>query len=275
MKEKTSSHGSLHFGHYKAGIKNNAILMAHYVLAELPFRTGYSMKRWQQATNVMLLKSSGMYNVDELRTIVLYSADLNHNCKFFGRSLMNHTTTNARIANEQCSRPGRKSIDHALNRRLIFDISRYQKQSIAMTSCDLKSCYDRIAHTPAMLALLGFGIPKEPLLSLFHSIQYMKYYTRTVFGISEDSFGGLDERYTSRPQRFGQGNGAAPQGWSGISSKMFNVMHLRGMTTTFYTPVSILGLELSGLAYVDDADMFADADGENNPQKTLEKCKQQ
>ena len=67
------------------------------------------------------------------------------------------------------------------------------------------------------------------------------------FGTSNISFGGLDSRYTSPPQGFGQGNGGDPQGWSGISSKMFEVMHLRKMVTTFYTPVSILGLELSGL----------------------------
>ena len=98
---------------------------------------------------------------------------------------MQHAIPSNRIAKEQYSRPGRKSIDHALNRRLIFDLSRYQKSSLAMTSCDLKNCYDRVAHTPAMLALLGFGVPKQPLLSLFHAIQHMQYHTRTVYGDSK------------------------------------------------------------------------------------------
>ena len=72
---------------------------------------------------------------------------------------MQHTIPKGRIAMEQYSRPGRKSVDHALNRRLVFDLSRYEKSSFAMTSCDLKSCYDRVVHTPALLALLGFGGP--------------------------------------------------------------------------------------------------------------------
>ena len=47
------------------------------------------------------------------------------------------------------------------------------KYSVAMTSCDLKRCYDRVAHTPAVLAMLGFGVPETPLYSMFHAIQNM------------------------------------------------------------------------------------------------------
>ena len=270
-KEKTSSNGQLHFGHYKAGVKNDLLLMLHYILAEIPFRVGYSMSRWQNATNLMLLKSSGLFNVEELRTIVLYEADLNNNCKFYGQQLMSHAISNARIAKEQYSRPGRKSIDHALNRWLLFDLSRYQKSSMAFTSCDLKSCYDRVAHTPALLALLGFGTPKQPLLSLFHSIQHMKYTTRTTYGDSERTFGGMAEGFHAHPQGFGQGNGMASQGWSGLSSKIFEVLHKQQCNTTFMTLISLEKLTLSGLSYVDDADMFSDADGTNDLDTTIDR----
>ena len=154
MKEKTSSNGNLHFGHFKARVQNSSVLMMHYILSEIPFRTGYTYNRWKKATNVMLLKSEGNYDVKELRTIVLYTADFNHNKKYYGRQLMNHTIPNHRISPEQYSVPGKKSIDHALNRRLIFDISRYQKTSLSMTSCDLKSCYDRVVYFSAILACI-------------------------------------------------------------------------------------------------------------------------
>lgn len=85
-KEQTSSHGQLHFCHFKAGVRNNAILMAHYVLAELLFQMAYSMKRWKSTTSIMLLKSSGVYNVEELDSSVLYSANLNHRCIFWERT---------------------------------------------------------------------------------------------------------------------------------------------------------------------------------------------
>ena len=140
-----------------------------------------------------------------------------------------------------------------------------------MTSCDLKSCYDRVAHTPAVLALTGFGAPQEPLLCLFHSIQVMQYTTRKSYGGSDQILGGLAEGFTSRPQGFGQGNGLASQGWTGVSTRMFEVMHLREKQTRFYTPISIHFLDLCGLAYVDDVDIFAGLNRDNDAILALEK----
>ena len=84
---------------------------------------------------------------------------------------MYHALDKNLVANEQYSTPGKKSIDHALNRRLLFVLARYQKSSIAMTSCDLKSCYDRITHTPATLAMCRIGVPLEAIQSMFKTIQ--------------------------------------------------------------------------------------------------------
>ena len=87
--------------------------MTHYYLAEIPFRSGYSPYRWRNATNVMILKEAGVYDIEKLRTIVLYEADFNHNNKFFGRATMQHTVPNKRMAMEQYSVPGKKvSITH-------------------------------------------------------------------------------------------------------------------------------------------------------------------
>ena len=270
MKEKTSSR-QLHFGHFKAATSNPLLLMVHYILAEIPFRTGYTLNRWKEATNLMILKQEGVYNIDKLRTIVLYEADFNQNNKHFGRELMKHTVPKNRIAKEQYSIPGKKCIDHALNRRLIFDVNRYQKNSMAMTSCDLKSCYDRVVHTPAVLAMMGYGAPQEPLTSMFHAIQNMQYVTRTAFGDSNKTFGGLEDGYTSKPQGLGQGNGTGPQVWAAISSKMFEVLHKRNLVSNFNTPISNVNMELSGFAFVDDSDILAQAGYCNDPIKTVEK----
>ena len=83
MKEKTSSR-ELHFGHFKAGMQHDLLSIVHWILAEIPFRTGYSPRRWQHATDVMILKKLGVYDVDALRTIVLYESDFNHNNKLIG-----------------------------------------------------------------------------------------------------------------------------------------------------------------------------------------------
>ena len=138
-----------------------------------------------------------------------------------------------------------------------------------MTSCDLKSCYDRVAHTPAVLAMLGYGIPAEPMYSMFHAIQNMKFITRTAFGDSEETFGGKEKGFLAKPQGLGQGNGCGPPVWAVVSSRMFEVLHKRGLVTSFKTPMTKKILELSGFAFVDDSDILADADSKNNPVETM------
>ena len=90
------------------------------------------------------------------------------------------------MAKEQYSMPGKKCIDHALNRRLIFDKTRYTKRSLAMTSCDLKSCYDRIVHVAVILSLIRTGIPLNPAISMFQTQQECQHSIRTAFGDSEE-----------------------------------------------------------------------------------------
>ena len=273
MKERTSS-SYPHFGHYKAVCKHNLNLMTIYTLAEIPFRTGISPATWKKASNVMILKKAGLYDVDKLRTIVLYQSAFNHNNKYLGKEMVNHTIKNNLLAPEQYSRPGRKAIDQALNRRLLFDISRYQKTSIAITSCDLKSNYDRITHTPAILAAMGFGIDANPLKSMFTSIQNTQFTTRTAFGESTRTFGGLEDDFIAKPQGMGQGNGAGPGMWTIVSSKMFHVLRDRGLTTPIIAPISKSTANLSGFAYVDDTDIIAAAGHQNDPDATIRKMQE-
>ena len=255
MKEKTGSHG-LHFGHFMAACKHQENMMVHFIMAEVPFRTGYAPARWKKATNVMILKRAGLFNIDKLRTICLFQSDFNHNNKHLGRQLMKHSVKNNLFAKEQFSVQGKKSITHALNKTLLFDNVRYNKGCLAIASCDLKSCYDRIAHVPAKLAVQSMGVPESPLLSLFSTLQEVQYFTRTVYGDSTKTFGGKEKGYEHNAQGAGQGNGAAPQIWAVLSTKTFEMMAELGLDTELLTPVSKEELRLAGFAYVDDSDIF-------------------
>ena len=273
MKEKTSSHGPLHFGHFKAATNHPSIIASHYILAEIPFRTGYNPCRWKQATNVMILKKAGIFDITKLRTIVLYEADFNHNNKWLGKAMMQHTINNNQLAKEQYSIPGKKAIDHALNRRLLFDLIRYKKTSLAMTSCDLKSNYDRIAHVPALLAMRRVGIPIAPIQSMFKTIQNIQYTTRTAYGDSEKKFGGFDGNHIAPVQGEGQGNGSGPQVWAVVSSAMFSVMRKHGLETHFSTPITKQEIDICGFAFVDDTDIVAALENRNDPEATM--CRMQ
>ena len=275
MKEKTSSR-RLHFGHFKACCKDDALTAINYVLAEVPFQSGYSPTRWKNATDVMILKKAGLYDVDKLRTIVLYEADFNHNNKWLGKAMMDKACEFRKIATEQYSIPGKKAIDHALNRRLIFDITRYQKSSLAMTSCDLKSCYDRIVHVPAMMAMHRAGASVEASSSMFATIQSAQHVTRTAFGDSTSTYGGI-EHFNAPVMGVGQGNGCGPQVWAVVSSVMFEILKRKGLTTSFQAPISKEDLKLCGFAFVDDTDLLQACGTQkhhNNPEFTMQKMQE-
>ena len=121
----------------------------------------------------MLLKKENDNDVERLYTIVLFDSEANMNYKHLGHRSMYAVIDNTLIATEQCSHPNRKSIDHALNRHLVIDHQLYHQQPYAITSCDLKSCYDQINHTLASLALQQVGMAKAEVLSMFTTIQYM------------------------------------------------------------------------------------------------------
>ena len=256
MREQTSSRDT-HFGHYKAALEHDPIMTMHYQLAEIPFRSGYAPQRWKEATNVMILKKEGNTNLDKLRTLVLFESDFNHNNKFLGRQMMHHLGDRKFLAKEQYSTPGKKCIDHVVNRKLYFDLIRYQKSSAAMAGVDLKSCYDRVAHAPAYLAMRSYGIPSEPIESMFSTIQDMQYFTFTAHGMSKKSFGGIEKGFSAAPNGLGQGNGAGPSVWSVVSSKMFQVMHHRNAATKIVSPLTNTSVDVCGFAFVDDTDLIA------------------
>ena len=54
-----------------------------------------------------------------------------------------------------------------------------------MAGVDLKFCYDRVAHSPAYLAMRSYGIPSETIESIFQTIQNMQYFTFSSHGISK------------------------------------------------------------------------------------------
>ena len=119
----------------------------------------------------------------------------------------------------------------------------------------------------------SWGVPKEPIQSMFSTLQQIQYKTRTAYGDSNKTFGGVDTRFTSKPQGAGQGNGAAPPTWVVVSSKMFEILKKKGLSNHIYTPVTKEKLDLAGFAYVDDSDLFVLSTTEN-PETTKEKMQE-
>jgi hypothetical protein len=165
MKEQTSAGISgLHFGHLKSCATDNFLSEYESCVSHIPFATGYSPLPWQYVVNVMIRKKAQVDLVTGLRTVVLTEVDFNFNNKILGKMTLHHAEMTGALAKEQYgSRKGKWAIDHAIHKRLTYDILRKLRAPGALCSNDAKSCYDCIVHSVAMLAYQRLGIPSPPV----------------------------------------------------------------------------------------------------------------
>ena len=134
MKEKTTSGISgLHFGHMKTCAKDLFIVQVESAISHIPFHTGYTPRAWRKGVNVMIHKKNKSDKVTDLRTIVLTEADFNFNNKILGKRTLEQAETYNALAKEQYgSRKGKSAIDHAIHKRLTYDIIRLFKRPGAL-----------------------------------------------------------------------------------------------------------------------------------------------
>ena len=254
-KERTSAGKSgWTFSHSKTCALNKATADFEATMAHIPYVTGYAPKEWKVGVNIMIYKKVNMDRVDKLRTIVLKEADANFNDGKLGRDMMHHAEMNGMIAKEQYgSRKGHCSIDHAVNKRLTFDLLRLSRTPGALCSNDAKSCYDRILHSIAALSMRRLGIPSPPIECMLTCIQQMDHYIRTTHGDSDTSY---SSKYTKIPfQGVLQGNGAAPSIWVAVSTPLLNMMRTAQHGLHIISAITKERSNIVGFAFVDDTDL--------------------
>jgi hypothetical protein len=91
-RERTSTSPSgRHLGHYRAIITDDMLRACLTKFMNIAIKHGISLQRWQQAANVMIEKDKGHPNINRLRIIHLFEADLNLFLKLqWGRRLIRH-----------------------------------------------------------------------------------------------------------------------------------------------------------------------------------------
>ena len=242
------------FSHSKTCIMNKSVADFEATMAHIPYVTGYAPKEWKIGVNIMIYKKANLDRVDKLRTIVLKEADANFNDGKLGRDMMNHAEIHGMIAKEQYgSRKGHCSIDHAVNKRLTFDLLRLYRLPGALCSNDAKSCYDRVLHSIAALAMKRLGIPSPPIECMFECIQKMDHYIRTTYGDSDISY---SSKFSSIPfQGVLQGNGAAPSIWVAVSTPLLNMMRSANHGMNIISAITKQQYNVVAFAFVDDTDL--------------------
>lgn len=123
----------------------------------------------------------------------------------------------------------------------------------ALCSTDAKSCYDRVIHWIAMIAMRRIGVPNEPLNSLFETIQKAVHSIAIENNLSKDVY---DAAELKKPiHGLGQGNGAAPMIWVMVSAILVKILQKKGHGLQLLSALSNTLTSVTGFMFVDDLDL--------------------
>jgi hypothetical protein len=137
-----------------------------------------------------------------------------------------------------------------------MDLLRQKRQADALCLNDAKSCYDRIVHNIATLAMRRTGMPAEPIRSMLDTLQKAEHRVTTACGISEQTYG---KHRTTPYQGVGQGIGAGPAIWAVISTVIIAMMTTAGHGFHMLWAIKVKLITMVCYAFVDDTDVIQSA----------------
>ena len=169
----------------------------------------------------------------------LYEADYNLFLKLqWGSRLVRHGEKHKGLNDQNFgSRKDWTAMDPVLLKQLSYNLSRQSRTNLATFDNDASACYDRIIVALAMLAARRLRMPRNAVQTHAEALRMMRYYVKTVHGISEDCYKG-----TVFEPLFGtgQGSGASPAAWLTLISILLNTIdrELPDDRMTFLDPLT-------------------------------------
>jgi hypothetical protein len=122
---------------------------------------------------------------------------------------------------------------------------------VGIAAVDADNC-KRIAHPIASMAFQSVGVPVTATVSMFHTIQDMKFFLGTGYGNSTAFAGATGEIKT---QGLCQGNSAAPAGWLIMNIMMIRAHKRKNHGVHLVGPITKDNLHVVGTTYVDDTNI--------------------
>ena len=223
-KEKTSTSPSgRHLGHYRAIIQDPTLLKCMTLFMHVAIKSGISVTRWSQATNVMLEKDTGNPRIHRLHIIHLFEADFNLYMKLqWGKRLVQRANKHKLLNTGQFgSVPGHTSLEPIMLTQFTNDNCRILRKTLARFDNDASACFDRIIVPLAMAAARRCGMSNESVRIHAETLDRMEYSVKTMFGLSSEKYSG-----TPAEPLFGtgQGSGASPAAWLSLVVLIMNTM---------------------------------------------------
>jgi hypothetical protein len=216
-----------------------AILQAHLDIINYCMYHGYSLQRWQQVVNVMILKEVNNHKIHRLRVLHLFEADYNLILGVKWRQLMRHAEANHTLNEGQYgSRAGREASSLNLLEILKNEIAYFTRKALLSLDNDASSCYDIIIVALSSIINRKYGQHRQIVMVNALTLQQAKYKLKTELGISDKAYSNC----TAFPlYGTGQGSGNSPMIWCFTSS------------TLFESPDRTVTLSFSMVGFVDDS----------------------
>jgi len=251
--ERTSSSPSgRHVGHYKVAAHSALLSTIHSSMMSIPYKIGFSPRRWQQIIDVMLEKKPGDRRIHRLRIVALQESDFNQsNRLLLGRPLLHKLEDQHDIPDMQNgSRPSKMCHSAVLNKVLTYEIHRYQKKSLAYIENDAVGCYDRIVNPLIIIFLRILGLSPTLLSSLAATWESTYHRVKTLYGVSKVCYANDPLRLLYGP---GQGSTIGPLLWLLCFILIFRSLSPSAPGITITSVDHQLSCQFKGEAFVDDA----------------------
>jgi hypothetical protein len=147
----------------------------------------YSLTRWQDIVNAMILKDPGGYQINRLRIIHLYEADFHFILGIKWRQLLHHADQLKLIHRGQYGgRPGMEATTLAFIEELKTDICYASRKPMINFDNDAASCYDRIIAALASLIARAHGQHRDVCFVHAETLRQAKFRLKTAMGVSDD-----------------------------------------------------------------------------------------
>jgi hypothetical protein len=160
------------------------------------------------------------------------------------------TKENTTTTEQAGGRPGRSSIELAINRVITYETIRLQRLSGAVMYNDAKACYDRVVENISNMALLREGLPIEIAKLHAQTFQQIKYYIKHKQGI-----GPIPHSHNNPEPIYGVGQGStdASARWGFLSDAIIRAFSENATDATINSPISNKQTNNKIAGFVDDS----------------------
>jgi hypothetical protein len=226
------------------------ILQMVHGLAAAAACHGFFLRRWLQVVNVMIYKKPGCVELDKLRVIHLFEADLNLMIGIlFRRRAIYHQVDRSLLNTAQFGRPGGECQDSSISKVLHNMISSFTHTPMGQFESDATACFDREVMKFVLTCYHSTGAPLGPLQMWEQVLHNIVHKVKTGFGLSTSGYSFTPASPIHGP---GQGSKGGPSSCSTMTAILIDGMPKLCHGIQFTDPQQQLAYTATVSMFIDD-----------------------